>query len=71
MDKGVVVDEGTHDELLARGGVYAELHDLQFKTSGETAEAKALKPVQAIGQEGSSEQKTFVGRLFDRLAFRR
>ena len=30
MDQGVVVDEGTHDELLARGGVYAELHKLQM-----------------------------------------
>ena len=61
MDKGVVVDEGTHDELLARGGVYAELHELQFKTSGETAEARALKPVKAVGQSQMSAEKTFVG----------
>ncbi|MCL4108736.1 UNVERIFIED_CONTAM: hypothetical protein GTU68_049077 [Idotea baltica] len=30
MDKGQVVDQGTHDELLARGGLYGELHRLQF-----------------------------------------
>lgn len=31
MDRGQVVDQGSHDELLARGGIYADLHRLQFK----------------------------------------
>jgi ATP-binding cassette subfamily B protein/subfamily B ATP-binding cassette protein MsbA len=30
LDRGRVVDEGTHDELLARGGLYADLCRLQF-----------------------------------------
>ncbi len=30
MDAGRVVDEGTHDVLLERGGLYARLHALQF-----------------------------------------
>jgi len=30
MDKGQVVERGTHDELLARGGLYKEIHDLQL-----------------------------------------
>jgi len=32
MDKGAVVDEGRHDELLSRGGLYADLYNLQFRT---------------------------------------
>jgi ABC-type multidrug transport system fused ATPase/permease subunit len=30
LTSGVVAEEGTHEELLARGGVYAELHRAQF-----------------------------------------
>ena len=31
LDDGPVVDQGTHVELLARGGVYAELYRTQFE----------------------------------------
>ncbi len=30
MDKGRVIAQGTHDALLAQGGLYADLHRLQF-----------------------------------------
>jgi len=34
MDHGEVVDIGTHDELVARGGLYARLAQLQFELQG-------------------------------------
>ncbi len=33
LDRGVIVDQGTHDELLARGGLYAELVRMQDLSS--------------------------------------
>jgi ATP-binding cassette subfamily B multidrug efflux pump len=30
---GVVAEEGSHDELIARGGVYAELYRIQFSAN--------------------------------------
>jgi ABC-type multidrug transport system fused ATPase/permease subunit len=30
MDKGQIVERGTHIELLKRGGLYKEIHDLQL-----------------------------------------
>ncbi len=33
LKDGVVAEEGTNDELIARGGVYAELHRIQFETT--------------------------------------
>jgi ATP-binding cassette, subfamily B, bacterial MsbA len=34
MERGRVVAEGTHDELIARGGLYAELERMQFRDTG-------------------------------------
>jgi ABC-type multidrug transport system fused ATPase/permease subunit len=38
---GVVAEEGSHDELLARNGVYAELYKIQFRTPPPASSAAA------------------------------
>ena len=34
MDHGDIVEQGTHEELLARGGAYADLYNSQFENVG-------------------------------------
>lgn len=62
MDQGQVVDQGTHDELLSRGGIYAQLHALQFKETGPTAEQAAAEKARAIPTE--KPKKFSLKRLF-------
>jgi ATP-binding cassette subfamily B protein len=38
MDAGRIVERGTHEELLARGGLYKEIHDLQLIDHAKFAE---------------------------------
>ncbi len=41
MDRGVIVEEGTHASLVARGGLYARLARLQFGDERERASVSA------------------------------
>jgi len=42
MDRGRVTDEGTHDELMERGGIYADLYRLQFRDGKTVSDARGL-----------------------------
>ncbi len=45
LDDGQIRERGTHEELLARGGLYARLYELQFG-------AEALARSRAAGEQG-------------------
>jgi len=38
LDDGVIRESGTHEELLARGGAYARLYELQFADADRTSQ---------------------------------
>ena len=40
MDEGRIVEEGTHDSLVAAGGLYARLAELQFADANTPAMAR-------------------------------
>ena len=37
LDGGIVAEQGTHDELLELGGIYAELHRVQYESAASDA----------------------------------
>jgi subfamily B ATP-binding cassette protein MsbA len=54
MDQGRIVERGTHDELLARGGLYKEIHDLQLIDHAKfTEEMEELKEI----EESETEER--------------
>ena len=44
LDKGEIAEIGTHAELLAKGGIYANLHGIQYSL-GSSEPDRALQPV--------------------------
>jgi subfamily B ATP-binding cassette protein MsbA len=68
MDKGRVVDEGTHADLLARGGLYADLYRLQFRDGKQVIDGPRSKRKPAWHQPDAPRPKNWLARLFSRAS---
>ena len=67
MDRGKVIDQGNHDELLARGGIYADLYRLQFQ-DGKTVIDVAGSRRPAPRFDGPSDPRPgILARMRERL----
>jgi len=56
MDRGRAVDEGTHEELLARGGIYADLYRLQFQDGKTVTDSRSITPTSKQNPEDTEPQ---------------
>lgn len=53
LESGRVIEEGTHEELLARGGLYKRLYEIQFRdrpsfTAGSVPSEELLRPGSSV-----------------------
>jgi ATP-binding cassette subfamily B protein len=48
MDRGRIVERGSHDELLARGGLYKEIYDLQLVDHAKFAEEMEMLEEESV-----------------------
>lgn len=63
MDKGRIVQRGTHDELLREGGLYKEIHDLQLVGHATfSEEMEALESVIEANPNHEEHENTLMQR---------
>jgi len=63
LDKGNVVEMGTHDELLTTGGLYSRLHAVQFRAPDSDVD-RGPRPVESAVR-GTSEDYGKLDQVID------
>lgn len=66
MDKGRVVDEGTHADLLASGGLYADLYRLQFRDGKQVIDTSNRSTPPVASMIAQKKPLGWIARLFGR-----
>ena len=63
MDRGRVVDQGNHEELLSRGGIYADLYRLQFQDGKTVTDTRGLRAQRAGKRKQDPDHPGLLQRL--------
>lgn len=67
MDRGEVMDTGTHDELLERGGIYADLYRLQFQDGKAVIDRSRARALGKDTMEDTTAGHGLLARIRARL----
>ncbi len=67
MDRGQVVDSGTHAELLERGGIYADLYHLQFQGGKTVIDPQGAAALAAHAPHLSRPRASWFRRIGQKL----
>ncbi len=69
MERGKVMDQGRHEELLERGGIYADLYRLQFQDGKTLIDTDGINAQVRRGKDarGQAEQAGLLRRFARRL----
>ncbi|MGI6628122.1 MAG: ABC transporter ATP-binding protein [Bacillota bacterium] len=55
LDNGSIAEEGTHEELLKRGGIYTSIYNLQFKAQEEEFNECEHVLLRNVGNQGGGQ----------------
>ncbi len=54
LDQGVIVQKGTHDELLRQSGIYREIHQLQSSEQADISESVYVRAREMVSRSSDS-----------------